>query len=182
MKGIVYQVKEKLTGKVVKIGSTVQTLKKRESGYCRENKYFKLNYELVHFRTVEHDDPDFFMFYLRAVENLEIVRQHTWLEEGGLNQVAPLAQLLFSAARHAEWGRMGGKVASVTNKRRGNLEAFYKAGGRAQGRINAANGHLKKLSNTFSEGRYKHIPSDGEKSWARSWKKWFRCARSMACK
>lgn len=97
MIGIVYGVKNLLTGRIVKVGATTRRLAQRESqganAYCRQDWFRAEPHELIALRSVEHSDSDCFWWYLRAVETMEIVRRHTWKSEGGRNVESPLVAM-----------------------------------------------------------------------------------------
>jgi hypothetical protein len=115
MTGIVYGVKNLKTGKVEMVGSTINSLKERTLGY-RELKWFREGaYELIPLRFVS-EDSDSFLVYLRAVENCEIARRGTWVEEGGRNKMAPLVQWIGSLELLSERGRLGGKASTSGRK------------------------------------------------------------------
>ncbi len=114
MIGTVYGVKNLLTGRIEKVGSTIQSLARRErngaTAYQKQQWFRSEPYELIALRTVEHFDPEFFWWYLRAIETMEIVRQHTWKSEDGRNSQSPLAQMASGRSLNpTAQGKLGGR-------------------------------------------------------------------------
>ncbi len=141
------------------VGSTTKPLRERTWGYRSTMKWFRDGrYELVTIRVVNHDNPEIFPVYLKAVENCEIARNHTWREEGGRNKIAPLIQWMGSAQFEFERGRLGGIVGGkVAGRKAAESGQIQRAGvlGRKKnmengqpfrlGRHNVESGHLAKL-------------------------------------
>jgi hypothetical protein len=172
-KGTVYGVKNLDTDKIEMVGSTMRPLRKRALEYPRQHEWFRNgNYELVPLRTVEHEDELFFPYFLRAVENMEIARHHTWYDEGGRNLFPPLMQFTSIIEIQSEIARAGGRVGGRTNAKSGHMAAVgrkqtqvpghqqranrgaiqkaIESGqiaslGREQGRKNVESGHLASL-------------------------------------
>ena len=142
MTGIVYAVKN-VDGKTVKIGSTAGQLKVRTRAYRKEH-WFQ-GHSLVPIRMVEHDDANFFIWYLRAVETIEIARNRTWIEQGGRNLVCPLRQQCANLERFKEICRAGGLASGLKAKKSGQISALGKRHGPILGRQNIESGHIQQL-------------------------------------
>lgn len=122
------------------VGSTVRTLRERTVGYRNRHDWFSdETHELVSLRVVEHDDPDFFPIYLKAVENLEIGRNEAWREDGGRNLMSPLVQWL-NHPLEFNIASLGGRATSSIS---GQMSKAGKIGGRIGGKIGGKiNGQL----------------------------------------
>ncbi len=125
------------------VGSTIRSLGSRTTGY-RKHRWFRAGkYRLVAIRAVEHEDKEFFPIYLKAVENCEIARNHTWKDEGGRNQMAPLVQWMGSPMLESEKGRIGGLIGirRMTEEIRSRAG---KIGGKISGRKAAESGQIQR--------------------------------------
>jgi hypothetical protein len=142
MKGIVYGVRNLETRKIEKVGSTVRPLIKRAAGYRRHEWFRNGKYELIVLRVVEYDDEKFFQIYLKAVENCEIARQHTWEEEGGRNRIAPLIQWIGSPMLESEKGRIGGRI-GIRKMTKETQSRAGKIGGKVSGRHASESGQIQ---------------------------------------
>jgi len=144
MKGIVYGVLNSETDRIEKVGSTIKSLRQRTAGYRHHEDWFSENHTLIPLRIVEHEDTEFFPVLLKSVENMEIVRNRTWKEDGGRNILSPLLQWLNHPSMETEIARYGGQrsveVGSYKftrdDQKRGNAALSYEErarGGRKQG-------------------------------------------------
>lgn len=126
MIGLVYHVVDKTTGKVVKVGSTINTLKRRWVYYNKEK--FN-NHFLKEIKRLVSDDLDWyekgnphcpFLWHLIASEHLEILHQGTWRRGKLSNQVSPLDQKYFGFLdAHLSTARFGAMNQSIADKARG---------------------------------------------------------------
>ena len=152
------------SGKVVKIGSTIQTLQKRK----RQEPYNKPTYKsfkLICFREFECDDREFGIILLRVREQFEISRAHLWADEGGWNITEPIPVLL-RGVEGSITGKIGGKIAGHMAVKSGRILEMSKAGTAAlaktgfavlraagekqqQGRKNRENGSIQKLGHIY---------------------------------
>lgn len=155
-KGVIYGVRNLDTGKIEKVGSTVQSLVARARGYRQDYPWFREgNYELRVLRHVEHeDDPTFFVYLLRATEGLEIGRRQTWIDQGGRNVLSPATQFLSSLERQQEVSVACG-LANVAN---GHLARISKKGGVAS----AARGHLQRWTQEFGAANQRQMQTEGK--------------------
>jgi hypothetical protein len=99
--GRIYHVIDKTTGEVVKVGSTIASLKKRWWAYNKD-KYS--NHFLKEIRTIESTDLDWyetgnrlspFMWHLVAAEHLEMLKMNTFKKNILSNKQSPLDQKCF---------------------------------------------------------------------------------------
>jgi len=123
--------------KLIKVGSTMRSLKtRRQGGYVKQ---FGCSVELRLIRKVPrpegYSDSDF-NFYLKACEALDIARTRTYVEDGGLNKISPLIQALGHLMLETERGRLGARCQSREAKVRGGHKA---------GCQNVKNGHLDRI-------------------------------------
>jgi hypothetical protein len=120
--GRIYHVVDKTTGAVIKVGSTIQSLRKRFCGWDYQKKY--KNHFLKEVRILNSTDLDWyepknltcpFMWHLVAAETLEAIRMNTF-EKGSLsNQMCPLIQKLHGLG--GDYGSLGGRISGPRNGR-----------------------------------------------------------------
>jgi hypothetical protein len=139
--GIVYGVRNLISGSIEKVGSTTRTLRQRTVGYRHQYDWFDdRTHALIPLRTVDHADADFLQILLKSVENCEIARQKTWEEQGGRNRMSPLVQWLNHDFIESEIGKIGGKVTAAIP---GHMSRAGKIGGKKGGVIGGRiNGNL----------------------------------------
>ncbi len=156
MIGIVYHVVHKDTGRVVKVGSTIRSLKVRFRQPDYKNRY--KNYFLKEVKRIESNDLDVydpedsfcpFLWHLAAAEHVEMVRQNTYRIGVLSNQFSPLWQkcIGFDAAEASKVaGSLGAKI-SVEKKLGIHSADFDRvSSGRKGGLANVESGHLQKIS------------------------------------
>jgi len=143
MIGTVYGVKNLDTSKIEMVGSTVRSLGSRTAGYRRHEWFRNGKYELIAIRAVEHEDEEFFPIYLKAVENCEIARNHTWKDEGGRNQMAPLVQWMGSPMLESEKGKIGGKI-GIRKMTKEIRSQAGKLGGKVSGKRASVTGQIQR--------------------------------------
>jgi len=129
MIGLIYHVVDKTTNEVVKVGSTIQTLKRRWVDYDK-NKFN--NHFLREIKRLESNELDWyekgnphcpFLWHLIASEHLEILKQSTWRKGKLSNQVSPIDQKYFGFLdAHLETAKLGGLNQSKEDKARGGYK------------------------------------------------------------
>lgn len=166
--GRVYHVVDKTTGEVVKVGSTIRSLKQRFNGKGYRHRY--KNHFLREVKSFVSSDFDWyergnalspFMWHLVASEHLEILKQKTFRSGPLSNQVSPLDQKYFGFDSQVA-GRVGGKISGLftnemTDGRKGNggrlahklhkdkFALWCSEGGKIGGRKNVTSGHIKRM-------------------------------------
>jgi len=152
--GRIYHVVNKVTGVVVKVGSTIRSLEKRWEFY---SKNFS-NHFLLLVKEIESSEEDWydsdnsdcpFLWHLAAAEHLEICRMRT-INSGPLsNKISPLVQK-HSGFDANEASKAGGLIggAITRDKKLGihNPNFDRRAASRKGGLRNVESGHLKSIS------------------------------------
>jgi len=141
MIGRIYHIVDKITGAVIKVGSTIQTLKQRFAYKDYQERY--LNHDIKEVRIIESSDSDVyepknpycpFLWHLVAAEHMEILKIGTYRTGSLSNKRSPLDQKYFGfdgAVSGQIGGVIGGKIA-----------------GKISGRKHVESGHLASLRTT----------------------------------
>jgi len=144
--GILYHVVDKLTGKTVKVGSTITSLSVRWKSY---NKKKFSNHFLKEVRRIESSEFDVyesknprcpFLWHLVAMEHLEILKQDTFKKGKFSNQLSPLDQKYFGFDGHSAAAAIGAQNQSLEDKARGG-----RTQGPIQGKKNLESGLWKRV-------------------------------------
>jgi hypothetical protein len=118
--GRIYHVVDKTTNEVIKVGSTIQTLKRRFRGSDYQKKY--INHFLREVRTIESSEQDWyepknllcpFMWHLVAAEHLEILKMGTFQKGPLSNHISPLVQK--SRGLGGDYGSIGGRIGGLVS-------------------------------------------------------------------
>ena len=132
------------TGRVVKIGSTIRTLKERgRLAPYNTDKYKNCKLELR--REFVHGNREFGEILLRVREQFEISRAHLWLDENGWNSDAPIRAFLCGRG-DLNTNKIGGIVGGNINKKSGWASKLGKKQGPISGQLARDNGRLKEIS------------------------------------
>jgi hypothetical protein len=156
MIGRIYHVVDKITGEVVKVGSTTQTLERRFSYPDYRKKY--TNYfireakilESSEFDWYDADDPNCpFLWHLVASEHMEILKQGTFKKSRFSNRVSPLDQKYFGFDPFL-YGAVGGHVSGKKNVESGHWATLrtpeiIMMGAKAAGALAARTGQINKI-------------------------------------
>lgn len=155
MIGRIYQVVDKTTGEIVKVGSTIRTLEKRWNFYDKEK--FP-NHFLALIKIIESSDLDWydkedakcpFLWHLAASEHIEIARARTFNNSPLSNKQSPLVQK-FVGFDANESAKVGGVAGGIKSRDKGlgihNPNFDKAAAGRISGLGNVRSGHLKSIS------------------------------------
>jgi hypothetical protein len=162
--GRIYHVVDKMTGEIVKVGSTVSTLRRR---WCAYDKQRYCNHFLKEVRQIESSDLDWyepknpfcpFLWHLVASEHIEIVKQGTFRIGKLSNRHSPLDQKSRGfdvTAISEDAGRLAGAIRvsmddweEVSAKGRAaawesnRINPAIAELGRVQGRKNSESGHM----------------------------------------
>lgn len=123
--GRIYHVVNKTTGEVIKVGSTIHTISKRQS-----NHDYRKNYKdciLIEAYAIQSSELDWyepknpycpFVWHLFASEHMEILRCNTFRKGKGSNQQSPLDQKFFGLDGYV-CGLAGGLNQKKEDKARG---------------------------------------------------------------
>jgi hypothetical protein len=118
--GRIYHVVDKTTGDVVKVGSTIQSLKHRFNGRDYKKKY--VNHFLFEVRQIESSELDCyepknhlcpFMWHLVAAEHIEMLKMGTFRKGRFSNKISPLVQKCRGLG--GDYGSMGGCIGGVVS-------------------------------------------------------------------
>jgi hypothetical protein len=165
--GIVYKAVDLATGKVIKVGSTIKSLKDRSRDKCYKGCVLSL------IRQDEYEDSNYGVLLLRIRETLEISKNKTWHRDGcgGRNILNPInvwlsklddfemrsyagtkggskAFELHGNPATAEGSSKGGQVAGLNNVESGWAKILGDTYGHARGKKEVENGHLASLRTT----------------------------------
>ena len=155
MIGVVYKAIDTLTGCVVKIGSTIKTLKRRSADKCYNDCL------LIPIRTDEYEDSDFGTLHLRIRETQEITKNQTWHEMGygGRNILNPI-RVWISGVDIQELRSFAGKKGGLkTFELHGNpgTKEGSTLGGTVTGEKNVKSGWAKELGKTYGGRVCSHL-------------------------
>ena len=152
--GRIYHVVDKTTGEVVKVGSTIQTLKWRFYGRDYKTKY--TNHFLREVRAIQSSELDWyekgnpycpFLWHLVAAEHLEIIKQRTFKNGKLSNRISPLVQK-YSGFDGCVAGRFGGAISGQQAAENGSLEKARNSPAAKEARKKLREqGHMKWVQN-----------------------------------
>jgi hypothetical protein len=155
--GRIYHVVDKTTGDIVKVGSTIRSLKNRWDFYDKKkfsNHFLRLAKEITSsdFDWYDSENPYCpFLWHLMAAEHLEIVRMKTFSDSVFSNKVSPLVQK-FSGFDGIEAGKIGALAGGYASRdmQKGihNPDFDHVPGARKGGLKNVASGHLQSISSS----------------------------------
>lgn len=139
--GIVYHVVDNNTNQVVKVGSTIQTLKRRFNRKDYRDRY--THHRIIPARVINSSPEDEyqkgnpfcpFLWHLVAIETLEILKQNTFQKQRLSNWQIPLLQKL-CGFDGVLVGSIGGKIGGRTNANSGHLDRIRTYEGSVRGGI-----------------------------------------------
>ena len=154
--GIVYHVIDKTTGEVVKVGSTIQGLKRRFQGLDYQRRY--TNHFLKAVRMIESSELDWFeksnplcpfLWHLVAIEHIEMLKMGTYRKGPLSNRISPLDQKSCGLDGHIG-GAIGGSLSGGSEEGRRRMSVIGKSisheervrRARVAGLMNVASGHI----------------------------------------
>jgi hypothetical protein len=154
--GRIYHVVDKTTGEVVKVGSTICSLKKRFAYPDYQKKY--TNHFLREAKVLISGELDWyqkndpycpFLWHLVASEHMEIVRQKTFDKGEFSNQISPLVQKYVGFDGWL-YGSVGGKIAGKKNVESGHwatlrTHEIIMMGAKAAGALAARTGQINQI-------------------------------------
>jgi hypothetical protein len=155
MIGIIYHVIDKTTDKVIRVGSTIRSLKIRWSMYDKKkfSNHFLREAKRIESNLLNEYDKENprcpFLWHLVAAEHVEMIRMNTYRTSPLANQLSPLQQkyIGFDAWENAKIGASIGGKASFEQKRGIHNPKFDKTGASRKGGIaNVESGHLQFIS------------------------------------
>jgi len=157
--GRIYHVVDKTTGEVVKVGSTVRSLKVRWWNYNKKiysNHFLRLAREIQSSEQDVYDPNDLrcpFLWHLVAAEQMEIFKMGTFRKSKLSNLHLPLFQKFncFDKIESIKAGAsLGGKISGVLSRDNKigihNPDFDHASAGRISGLMNVESGHLRKIS------------------------------------
>lgn len=163
--GRIYHVVDKTTGEVVKVGSTIQGLRKRFGDRDYKKKY--VNHFLREAKTILSTELDWyekgnaycpFLWHLVAAEHLEMLHMNTYRKGRFSNQLSPLDQKFFGFDG-VEYGRIGNLLLPREARVRG---------GQTRGKQNVDSGWMSELGKSMPHDRRIKNSSVGGKKRAES--------------
>lgn len=141
--GRIYHVVDRTTGEVVKVGSTIRSLRARFNHSDYKTKYknhFLSDVKILVSNDLDPYNPEDpycpFLWHLVASEHLEMIRANTFRNHNLSNKQSPLDQKLFGFFGARDLSVLGGKIGGRKNVLSGHLKSISSKGGQAAGLIN----------------------------------------------
>lgn len=125
MIGYIYHVVNKTTNEIVKVGSTIRSLRVRWSEYDKQ----KYSNHVLKLAKIIDDSSDDFLWHLVAAEHMEILKVGTFRKGPLSNQFSPLDQKYFGLDQ--QFASAGGLITGLKNVESGHLKAVSSRGGLA---------------------------------------------------